>query len=695
MLREKCHISREGVSLLGISMGAEAIGFRTLAAEIVFENLKTDAPLPIIVHWQQKHFVVVYKFSKKDICIADPKHGLINISFDDFRKNWIGNKKDGQETGLVLFLEPTPDFYKHEGDPKNSLKLFDYFHYLRPYRKLFIQVGLGMLVSSLLSFILPFLAQSIIDIGISQSDISFITLILVFQLFFNTCNVIVDMLKGWILLYAGSRISISIISDFLVKLFKLPYSYFEQKKLGDLMQRINDHKRIQSLLTSASLYTVFNILDLIVFGIILIYYNHNIFFVFLAGNLVQLGWSFLFLRKRRTQDYKRFIQQSDNQSTIVQLLTGVQEVKLQNAERKKRWEWEKQQLKQFKISLEDQKLSQIQSTGSFFIRQTKHIFITYMSASAVIHGEITLGMMLSISYILGRLGSPFSQLSGLINSFQDAKISLERLSEVHTKDDEYGDETQKLQHLPVKKEIRFENVSFKYNEFDNALKEISCVIPEGKITAIVGLSGSGKSTMLKLLLKLYQPTKGEIKIGNTNLANISTNIWRQSCGTVTQEGFLFNDTIANNVGICDDIVSRDKLIDALDKAEAIEFVDGLPLSINTILGQDGNGLSSGQKQRLLLARVFYKNPDFVLLDEATNSLDSLNEKKIVDNLTSFFEKKTVVIVAHRLSTVKSADQIIVMKGGKIVETGDHYSLLQKRGNYYDLVKEQLTEQLLV
>ncbi|RFS27057.1 peptidase domain-containing ABC transporter [Chitinophaga silvatica] len=690
-LREKSFITREGVSLLGISEAAESIGFRTLSATLPFENLKEEAPLPFIAHWKQNHFVVVYKLDRNYVHIADPNHGLVKLSHDEFKKNWISTKNKGEDTGVALFLEATPSFFEEEGEKNEKRGLLYFYSYLKPYKKFFLQLYVGMLISTILALVFPFLSQSIIDIGINNKNLSFINLILISQLLLYTATVVVDFIRGWIFLHMGTRISISIISDFLIKLLKLPFSFFDNKTIGDLLQRIGDHSRIQSFLASSALNILFSIIDFVIFGILLIFYSIKIFFIFLIGNTLYILWTAIFLKKRKALDYKHFNQAASNQSVLLQLLNGVQEIKLQNCEKKKRWEWERVQARQFKISVESLALGQYQQTGAFFIDRIKNILISYMAAKAVIDGNMTLGMMLSISYIVGQLNGPISQLIGLIYSFQDAKISLERLSEIHDKKDEIEADVELVTELPFNKTLILENVTFSYGgpHSPKVLENISLKIPEGKKTAIVGLSGSGKTTLLKLLLKVYEPTEGELRIGETNLKNIHHSFWRDKCGIVSQDGYLFSDTIANNIAISDDIVDKKKLLKAVKVANIKEFIDKLPLTFNTKIGQDGSGISQGQKQRLLIARAVYKNPDYVFLDEATNSLDAHNEREIVGNLEEFLSGKTVVIVAHRLSTVKNADQIVVMREGRIVECGTHNELIANEGEYYKLVKEQL------
>lgn len=691
-LRDKSYITREGVSLLGISDAAESIGFRTLAAKIPFEKLKEEAPTPFIAHWRQQHFVVVYGFKKDKVLVSDPAHGLLKFTKKEFLDGWLSDKDKDEETGVILLLETTPDFYHIDEDEKIDKTGFSFlFQYLTPYRRYIIQLFLGLLLGSVLQLIFPFLTQSIVDVGINNQDINFVTLILIAQLVLFISRTSVEFIRGWILLHLGTRINISLISDFLIKLMKLPVSFFDTKMIGDLLQRIGDHKRIETFLTSSTLNILFSFVNLIIFALVLAYYNLQIFIIFLTGSGLYVFWILIFMKKRRELDYKRFDQMSSNQSSLIQLITGMQEIKLNNSEKQKRWEWERIQAKLFKVGIKGLALNQYQQAGSTFINEIKNIFISFLAAKAVIDGDITLGMMLAIQYIIGQLDAPINQLVGFIHSLQDAKISLERLGEIHNKEDEENDTKSKITIFPEDQSINLDHVSFQYEgpHSELVLKDISMVVPEGKITAIVGASGSGKTTLLKLLLKFYEPVEGEIRLGDISLSNFSNRLWRSKCGAVLQDGFIFSDTIANNIAISDDYVDKEKLQYAVKTANIQDFVEALPLGYNTKIGNDGHGLSQGQKQRLLIARAVYKNPEYLYFDEATNALDANNEKVIMENLDRFFEGRTVVVVAHRLSTVKNADQILVLNRGVITERGTHIELTKKRGEYYNLVKNQL------
>ncbi len=694
-LRELSYITREGVSLLGISDAAEAIGFRTIGAKIDFEKIAKEAPLPFIAHWKQRHFVVVYDIKKKRgkefVYVSDPAHGHVKYTKEEFLKGWISTKSENTDEGICLLLDPTPDFYKLEDEQINK-KGFKYlFTYLRPHKKYLVQLILGLVLGSLLQLIFPFLTQSIVDIGISNQDLGFITLILIAQLVLFISQTSVEFIRSWILLHISTRINISLISDFLIKLMKLPIGFFDTKMIGDLMQRIGDHTRIESFLTGSSLQILFAFANLIVFAIVMGIYSMKILFIFLLGSALYIAWVLIFMKKRRELDFKRFAQMSDNQSNLIQLITGMQEVKLNNCEKQKRWEWERIQAKLFRVNISELALNQYQQVGGIFFNQTKNILITFIAAQSVVTGNITLGMMLAIQYILGQLNAPIDQLISFVRSAQDAKISLERLGEIHLKEDEEDPGDSKLMELPKKKDITIQNLSFQYegphSEF--VLKDLDLIIPEKKITAIVGTSGSGKTTLIKLLLGFYSPVKGEINIHDTRLDNIKGNTWRGNVGAVMQDGFIFSDTIANNITVSEENTDKEKLLNAVHVANIKEHIESLPLGYNTKVGQEGSGLSQGQKQRILIARAVYKNPGFIFFDEATNALDANNEKVIMQNLNEFFVGRTVIVVAHRLSTVRNADQIVVLEKGKIVELGNHQKLTAKKGAYYNLVKDQL------
>lgn len=689
-LRELCRISKEGVSMLGISMAAENIGFKTLGVHINFNQLKDEVPMPCIVHWKQNHFVVVYRIKRGKVYVADPAHGLIKYDIKEFLSCWISTRNDDKPEGIALLLEPQPDFFKSDGETLDKTKFSLVLQYLKPYRKLVFQLLLGMLLGTLLQLIFPFLTQGIVDYGIGTNNLNFVTTILIAQLTLYAAQTSVDFLRSWILLHISTRINISIISDFLIKLMKLPIGFFDTKMIGDLLQRIGDHHRIESFLTSSTLNTIFSFISLIVFICVLAFYNLKILMIFLIASVIYVLWIMLFLKKRKEIDYKRFNQASAEHSNLIQLINGMQEIKLNNCEKQKRWEWENIQAKLFKVSIKGLALSQYQQSGAFFINETKNILVSFISARAVIEGDMSLGMMMAVQYIIGQLNAPIGQMIGFLQSAQDAKISLERLGEIHNKKDETQNESVSTFKLPDDKTISIDNLSFGYDSINElVLKDINLKIPEGKVTALVGMSGSGKTTLIKLLLGFYPPTDGTIKIGDVDINNIEPSVWREKCGTVMQDGFIFSDTVARNIALNDENIDEGRLLYAARIANIMDMINALPLGFNTKIGQEGKGISQGQRQRILIARAVYKNPEYIFLDEATNSLDANNESIIMRNLQEFFRGKTVVVVAHRLSTVKNADNIVVLNNGDIVESGTHDELVKKHGRYYNLIKNQL------
>jgi len=689
-LRQLAHITREGVSLLGLSEAAEAIGFRTIGARITFEQL-FQAPKPLVVHWDQEHFVVVYNLRKGKVYVADPAFGLVEYTEAEFKKHWLATVKQGEEKGICLLFDPTPKFFELEGEQANRSQFRFLLRYLKPHRKLVTQLILGFIAGSLIQLIFPFLTQSIVDVGINTQDLNFIYLVLAAQMMLFFSRMTVDFIRSWILLHISTRINISIISDFLIKLMKLPIGFFDTKMIGDLLQRIGDHRRIERFLTSQSLNVVFSVFNVIIFSIVLVIYKWSIFLVFLFGSGLYILWVFLFLKKRRELDFKQFVQLADNQSKLIQLINGMQEIKLNNYERQKRWEWERIQARLFKVNIKSLSLQQYQQAGSVFINETKNIVITVLAATAVVNGSMTLGMMLAIQYIIGQMNSPLDQMVEFMQVSQDAKISLERLSEIHTQKDEEQDQAGKLTSLPANSDITISNLVFQYEgpNSPKVLNNINLEIPQGEVTAIVGTSGSGKTTLVKLLLGFYPPVSGSIKVGSSDLDQFKQQWWRDQCGAVMQDGFIFSDTIANNIALPEDEIDKDRLAYAVRLANIQEFIESLPLNYNTKIGPEGVGLSQGQKQRILIARAIYKNPEFIFFDEATNALDANNEKVILENLNEFFAGKTVVVVAHRLSTVKNAHQIAVLEKGQLVELGNHEELTALKGAYYNLVKNQL------
>lgn len=693
-LRDRCHITREGVSLLGISDAAESIGFRTTGVKVTWTQMVEEMPMPCIVHWNQRHFVVVYDVVKKrgsyKVVVADPASGLLEYKAEDFLKSWLESEEKTE--GIALILEPTPKFYEEDGDDERRHYGFAYvLKYLRPYRTYIIQILLAMLTASVISLLMPFITQSVVDKGIGTGSLSLIVVLLIAQLTLTLGGLANNLIRSWLMLHTTSRVSISLISDFLCKLMRLPIAFFDSKMVGDIMQRIGDYNRIQTFLTGSLLSMVIAVVSFVVYGLIMAGYNATIFIVFLIGASLYVLWVLLFMKRRRKLDYMRFQQASANQSNIVQLIGGMQEIKLNNCEKQKRWEWEAIQARLFKVGVKSLTLGQVQEIGCTFIDQTKNILMSFIAAKSVIDGGMTLGMMMALQYIMGQINAPISQFISFVQSAQDASISLDRLGEIHEMKDEEPAEEERIKDIPSDADIVFRDVVFQYDgpHSPKVLDEVSLTIPSGKVTAIVGASGSGKTTMLKMMLGFYPPVSGEVLLGNVSLKNYSESRWRARCGTVMQEGYIFSDTIAANIAVSEEYPDMERVRWAAGVSNIKYWIEGLPLGYGTKIGADGHGLSSGQKQRILIARAAYKDSRYLFFDEATNSLDANNERTIMENLERLFSEKTVVVVAHRLSTVKNADNIIVLDKGRIAEQGTHSQLTALRGKYYELVKNQL------
>lgn len=698
-MQQLCVVTHEGVSLLGITDAAEYLGFRTVCGRLSLERLVTQRPFPCILHWNQEHFVVLYdvkekRNGKRVYYIADPGKDLLKIDEETFRNAWVSTRTHGEEKGVLMALQPTPVFYEKEDEKRSMGKPLHFlWNYIQPYKRFFVQLLLGLLLGSVLQLIFPFLTQAIVDKGITGKNLNLIYLILIGQLMLVLSRASVDFIRRWILLHISTRVNVSLLSDFLIKLMRLPMQFFDTKQTGDLLQRINDHERVERFLTAQTLTVIFSAFSFIVFGGVLLYYNRIIFLIFLLGSLLYAAWVFLFLKKRRILDYSYFEQRAKNQSKTMQMLNGMQEIKLQHCERRRRWEWEDVQADLFQTNIAAMKLQQNQEAGSILINEVKNIVITVVAATSVISGELSLGMMLSIQYIIGQLNGPIEQFVQFIYGWQDVQISLERMSEIRERKEEETKE-RSVSGFPAgfkKQDIVHQNLTFQYEGIHSpkVLNAINLVIPQGKITAIVGTSGSGKTTLIKLLLGFYLPVEGVIKIGDTDLQQFSLRWWRNQCGAVMQDGYIFSESIARNIAVDDGEIDRSRLLLAARIANIEEFIERLPLKYNTIIGPDGQGVSQGQRQRILIARAVYKNPTFLFFDEATNSLDANNERAIVDNLAGFYRGKTVLIVAHRLSTVRNADQIVVLEKGEAVEVGTHDMLIARQGAYYHLVRNQL------
>lgn len=690
-LRELSYLDREGASLMGIADAAEKIGLRTLGVKTNFERLQNELPLPCIAHWKQNHFIVVYRIAGGKVYVADPAVGKVQLTEQEFMNDWFSGVYQTEPQGILLLLEPTPEFYEREGESDDRAGLNVLWQYIRPYKALVWQLILGLLLGSILQLAFPFLMQALVDKGVQLRDYNFVYLVLIAQGMLFLSQMAVEFIRGWILLHIGTRVNVNLVSDFLIKLMRLPMSFFDAKMTGDLLQRIYDNERVERFLTSSSLVTLFSVFSLGVFSLVLLFYSATIFAVFFLAAALYFGWVFLFMQRRRSLDYRRFEQMAENQSALIQLVNGMQEIKLHNAERQKRWGWERIQAKLFRINVDYLATDQMQRAGAAFINEGKNILISFIAAKAVMDGHMTLGMMLAVQYIIGHANAPLESLVQFLLAAQEAKISLERMNEIHEKPDERPKDAIRVSTLPDNGDLWAENVSFRYGGPHDplVLRNISLIIPQGKITAIVGSSGSGKTTLIKLLLNFYTPTEGIIRLGDINLNHIEPALWRSQCGAVMQDGFLFSDTIARNIALGFDTIDQRQLIYAAKVANIHTFIEALPLSYNTRIGPDGVGLSQGQRQRILIARAVYKNPRYFFFDEATNALDAYNERLIMQNLRQVFENRTVVIVAHRLSTVRHADNIVVLDKGEIAEQGTHDELTLRRGLYYHLIKNQL------
>jgi ATP-binding cassette subfamily B protein len=696
-LRNKSQYGKEGVSLLGLADAAESVGLKSVGAKLTYDQLVNDAPLPAIIHWDQYHFVVLTpQSSKNNLLIADPAKGLIKLNKEEFIKRWVSQTENGTGKGVALLLESTPqfkemDFSDEEQVEKNKVGWNFLFSYVKEHKAYFFQILLGLLIGSMLQLVFPYLTQSIVDTGINTQNLNFIQIVLAAQLMLLFSQTMVEFIRSRILLHISTRINISLLSGFWSKLLKLPIQFFDSKHPGDIIQRIGDHHRIESFLTGTALNTFFSIFNIIIFSFVLLSYNTSIFFIFAVGSFLYLLWIQFFLKYRRQLDYKRFSIASKENNATMQLVYGMQEIKLNNAENTYRWAWEGLQAGLFKLNFKSLSLQQYQQMGAFFINQGKNILVTFIVAKLVIEGQLTLGMMLAIQYIIGQLNSPIEQLIGFTQQAQDAKISLERLNDIHSLNDEEPVHKHFNHYLPDEHNILIKNLSFTYPGAGNepVLKNINLTIPQGKVTAIVGMSGSGKTTLIKLLLRFYENYKGDIYLGKSGFKTISPKFWRSVSGAVMQDSFIFNGNIRKNITVTNEKIDEQRLIQACKTANILSFIEALPLGFYTKLGAEGNGISGGQKQRLSIARAVYKNPYFIFFDEATNSLDANNEKVILENMQEFFQNKTVIVVAHRLSTVKNADKIVVMENGEIAEEGTHTELTMKKGKYYELVKNQL------
>ena len=685
-LRDLCYITREGVSLFDIGRAAEEIGFRTLAIKINFEDLEKKMPLPAIVHWQQKHFVVVYKISKKKVYVSDPALGLSSYTHKEYKTAW--EVVDG--SGGILILETTPEFY-NKMDEETSSSFSHFLRYLNPYHKYLAQVLLGMIAGILIGLLTPFISQSIVDFGIGTGNMKFVNTMLVAGLILAVSAMVSNFIQNRLMLYVSERVNMGMVSDFLRKSMQLPIAFFERKMVSDLLIRIGDHDRIQAFIMNTVLGIFVNLLLIIVYSLLMLYYEVNMFLVFVLGNLLYTGWIFLFLNQRRKLDNLLFESRASNSNDLLELLENINEIKVNNIGNSRRWKWEFSRYKIYGIRVRSLNLNQVEETGAVFLMRLQNIFITYIAASNVINGTMTLGMMMAAQYVLGQLTGPIQSMIGYVHSLQYAKLSLKRVNEIIL--EEKPEKSGSNASVPDDKTIVISDLHFQYNpNYSMVLEDINIEIPEGKVTAIVGESGSGKTTLLKLLLRFYPPSEGQIEVGGVPIEDIGLKKWRDRCGAVLQDGKMFNDTILYNITLQESEIDIDKkrLTDAVNLSNLKDFINGRPLKLYTPLGTNGSGISQGQKQRILLARAIYKDPDFIFLDEATNSLDANNEKTISENLEKILIGKTAVVIAHRLSTIRNAAKIIVLDKGKVVEQGSHDELAGRNGVYYKLIINQLS-----
>lgn len=694
-LEKYCFPTNEGVSLKGIAEAAEALGLKPVAARVTAKEL-AQIDSPAILHWNQNHFVVFYGMTRRGrFRIADPAKGCSKCTESQMRAKWLSCMSEGEEKGIAMFFETTPEFGTKVEETNNGERSFSFLMgYIRRYSRYFLQIAAGLLLGCLLQLVMPFLTQWIVDIGISHKDIGFIWLVLLGELMIVAGRTATDFIRRWLQLHISMRINISLVSDFFIKLLRLPMAFFDTKLTGDLLQRMADHSRVQNFLTQQTLSIAFSMLSFIVFGVVLLIYDGLIFAVFIGGSVVYGLWVVSFLRRRKVLDYELFECQAINQNKTFQFITSMQEIKLQDCERRRRHEWEDVQADLFEVQMRSMKMQQSQEAGSIFINELKNILITVLAATAVINGQISLGAMLAVQYIVGQLNSPVEQLMAFLYSLQDVKISLDRINEIHRRPDEDEGRMASGGRTDAgggQNSIVLDRLCFRYDPHSHkqTISDISLDIEPGKVTAIVGASGSGKTTLIKLMLGYYKPESGEIKIGDRPLEEMNLRMWRRRCGVVMQDGIIFSESIARNIAVDDGPVDTQRLEEAARTACIHDFVMELPLRYDTVVGRDGIGLSQGQRQRVLIARAVYRNPDFIFLDEATNALDAKNEREIVENLSRFYQGRTVVVVAHRLSTVRNADKIVVIDNGRIAECGSHEELTDRRGAYYSLVRNQL------
>jgi ATP-binding cassette subfamily B protein len=687
--RKLCSIGKQGTTMANMIAASKSLGFKTLAAELPYLQLRNKVSLPCILHWEKEHYVVLYRITDKHAWLSDPAMtSRLKVKTKDFIHSW--QIEEGSDLGRALLLETTPAFEEQQGIATHSASLWSLLPYLKLHRKSLIPIGLSLILASVFSLIIPLLTQLIVDKGINGKNTNLLFLICIGQLMLFSGRMLMDFLRARLLFRLGARTSITLLKEFLAKLMQLPFSFFDNRQAGDNMQRVNDNQRVEEFLTNSLISFILSLITLVVLGGVLCYYNWQIFLIFLAGATISVLWSNSFKQKRKVIDQKKFKVLSANQQLLLEIFYAMQEIKLTGSEKEKQQLWEGLQDRSYDLKLEALQLDQLMQGIGYFINEVKNVLITYAAAMLVINDQVTLGGMLAITYICGQLNTPVTQLVEFARVSQNKKFSLQRMAEVHEEiPEDFGLSNQPIPSGP--EDILLKQVSFQYGnpEAPFVLKNLDLLIPAGKVTAIVGMSGSGKTTLIKLLLKFYQVSKGAISIGNRSIDQLHAKDWRAACGVVMQDGYIFMDTIANNIYAGAFVKNERRLHEVARMANMHDFFSSMPFGYQTVVGKDGYGLSEGQKQRLLIARLIYRNPAYVFLDEATNALDAHNELSIVNNLNEFFIGKTVLIVAHRLSTVKNADQIVVLNQGELVEKGTHQELIQRKGSYYHLIKNQL------
>ncbi len=687
-LRKVSETTRSGTSLTGLIRAAKKIGFKAVASKESFSILKKEVPLPVIAHWNQDHFVVVYEITNDKVYVSDPELGKVKYTHSDFMDKWLENDENGEGILLLLNFNVNENFQLPKEAVEKKVDISFISSHLKNYKKSFIRISVLVFIASILELAFPYLTQQIIDRGVQFKDVNFIFLsaasyILIF-IGYKAANII----RNWVVIKLSMRFNIQLISNFIKKLTLLPIAYYDSKITGDIFQRISDHEFLEKFFTSNSIGALFSILNILIFSGLFLWYNDNIFLIFLVGTIIHIAWIFLFFSKRKVLDFKFFSIKSKENNKIIELIHGMQDIKLNGYEEPKKKEWEEIRTSLYKRDMESMKVEQFQLDGASFIKEIKNISIIIMSSLLVVNNKLSFGTLLAISYIIGHLNAPIEKLVSFLNNIQDLRLGFRRILEIHNKDIE-GEGKSLVKNFKMG-DVTINNVDFKYQgTSENVLNNISFSIPFKKTTAIVGASGSGKTTLLKLLLKFYEVNSGSIKVNGLNINDLDYNSWRNKCGVIMQESYIFNDSIENNIILAQES-NFEKMKQACLVCNIHGFIQGLPLGYQTKIGNEGVEISSGQKQRILMARAIYKNPEFLLFDEATSALDAQNEKEISKKLESVFKNRTVLLIAHRLSTIKNADNIIVLSNnGNIVEMGPHMELIKNKGHYHQLIKNQL------